>query len=317
MSKPQIPAEDQSDGATKSDDTRAVDSNTGRARAAGGLSVATPVLGAVVSPEEGKSAGEWLKLAFPTLDPKEIRRADEAQAEEDSNISIQGAHKKKIKLDDLLALALKEIGYDRVAKLIYRARWSTQEIEHMLRFDTYGTPKIYLIGDPGMRNAEAEAFAMRCRRLYMTGLLQQMMPIDEWWCSIHFSLGAYCGWPGRSCLDTLEYRSDELAAKVVGDVRSKLIPLVGAIQTCADLLDFLKKTNWTTSPIVQMGGYYRAAEIAFLARKLGIAREETRKALLNFSLDISNATRRTRFTPETYIDQILDDADAAFSGGAG
>jgi hypothetical protein len=308
MTNSPVPPKDRGNGAAAPDPEQPAGSVPKRAKAVGGLQIATPIPGAVVSPEERKRAADWLKLAFPNLDPNEIRRNDKPLPEEDSNISIEAAPKKKIKLDDLLASALVEIGYERVAKLVYRARWSTPEIEHMLRFDTFGTPKINLEGDPGMRNAAAEAFARRCQRLYTTGLMQQGVDIDQWWCPIHFSLGAYCGWPGRSCLNTLEYTPDALARKVVDDTRTKLIPLVGAIKTSADFLEFLEKSNWTTPPLLLVGGFYRAAQIAFLARKLGVAREETRKVLLGFSLDISNATRATRFTPETYIDQILDDA---------
>jgi hypothetical protein len=226
------------------------------------------------------------------------------------------APKKKIKLDDLLASALIDLGYERVAKLVYRARWSTTEIEHVLRFDTYGTPKIYLEGDPGMRNAAAEAFAMRCRRLHAIGSMRETVPIDQWWRPVHFSLGDYCGWSVRGCLNTLEFGPDELAKKVVDDARSKLIPLVGAIKTSADLLAFLERPDWTTPPLIQMGEYYRAAQIAYLARKLGAARKETKNILLGFSLRIRNSIDKSRFTPETYIDQILDDADAAWSGDA-
>ena len=62
-----------------------------------------------------------------------------------------------------------------------------------------------------------------------------------------------------------------------------------------------------------MGDYYRAAQIAFLARKVGAARSATKNILLGFSLYIRDSIDKSRFTPETYIDQILDDADAAVS----
>jgi hypothetical protein len=213
----------------------------------------------------------------------------------------------------LLAAVLAEIGYERVAKLIYRARWSTPAIEHMLRFDTYGNRKIFLTGDPGMRNAEAEAFATRCRRLYTTGLMQQRDEIDKWWCTIHFELGGVCGWSPRNSLRTVDYTPPELANRVVDDIRAKLIPLVATIRSSADLLRFLEKTDETTPPLLQMGGYYRAAQIAFLARNLGVAREAISRVLLGFSIDIRNGIDKSRFTPETYIDQILDDAETAIN----
>jgi hypothetical protein len=67
------------------------------------------------------------------------------------------------RLDEILAPALAEVGYKKVAKRTYRGDWSTSDVEHTLTFDADGTPKVYLYGTAGLRNPRATAFADQCR----------------------------------------------------------------------------------------------------------------------------------------------------------
>ena len=52
-----------------------------------------------------------------------------------------------------------------------------------------------------------------------------------------------------------------------------------------------------------MGGSTQAAIVAFLARKLGIAREKTKASLITRAKLIENGIDTMRLTPETYIDR--------------
>ena len=64
------------------------------------------------------------------------------------------------------------------------------------------------------------------------------------------------------------------------------------------------------------GPYYRAALVVFLARQLSVPREKTKALLLTHARDIENGIDRTRLTAESYIDHILDDAEAAVAQAA-
>jgi hypothetical protein len=109
-------------------------------------------------------------------DAEQMNQPQEApDNEQDSNVSV-GPKEKKVKLDDLLAGALAKVGYVRVGKLAYRAAWSTQDVEHFLTFDPYGTPKIYLQGDVCLRNKEADAFAEQCRCRYTSPVFEISLP---------------------------------------------------------------------------------------------------------------------------------------------
>jgi hypothetical protein len=64
------------------------------------------------------------------------------------------------------------------------------------------------------------------------------------------------------------------------------------------------------------GPYYRAALVAYLARTLGVARKTTKASLLAHAKLIENGIDTTRLTADSYIDHILDDADAAVARSA-
>ncbi|MGD0565412.1 MAG: hypothetical protein ABSA66_20290 [Roseiarcus sp.] len=107
---------------------------------------------------------------------------------------------------------------------------------------------------------------------------------------------------------------DELVRAVVEPIRSKLIPYVGGITTIERLHDVLandqEPLRWLNGP------YYRAALVVFLARQLSVPRQKTKALLLTHARDIENGIDRTRLTAESYIDHILDDAEAAVTQAA-
>ena len=138
--------------------------------------------------------------------------------------------------------ALGEIGCEHVAKLKFRAPWSNAEVEHILSFEPYGTPKIFLAGDAGIRNGPAEAFARQCRHRYTVKVIRESTLVDPpWHCPMHLSLGMLFGWKSGSYLNTQDYHPDDLARTIVQAVQSKLIPFVGGITTLDRLLDFLQR----------------------------------------------------------------------------
>jgi hypothetical protein len=236
-------------------------------------------------------------------------------ADGDSNIPIAKPDGSSTPLDDVLAEALAPIGYARVDKLTYRADWSTRDVEQILWFDTYGNPKEFLVGDAGLRNAKAETFAKQCQQHYASPLILQCLSQENgkqspWFCPLHFSVGSLLRWGLRSSLSLARRTPEQITTSLAPGVRSKLLPLIGDIQTIAALLDFLERDGeplpWSSS-----GTYYRAALVAYLAAKLGRPRAETKSLLSRHAAFFANGIDTSRLTPESYIDHILDDADAA------
>jgi len=247
-------------------------------------------------------------------------RAWTPYSDEDSNTSIKGPAGTKVKLSDVLAEALAPLGYARVEKLTYRAEWSTRDVEHVLRFDTYGNPKEFLTADAGLRNSEGEAFAKQCKERYANPAFRQATSQDGYWnspwfCLMHFSVGGLLRWGPRGSVNLAGLTPDQIGEAIVPGIRSTLMPLVSKILTKASFLAFLERDE---EPLrwVMRGPYYRAALVAYLAMVLGQPRNQTRDLLLEHALWIANGIDTSRFTPQAYIEHILDDAAAAVAQSA-
>jgi hypothetical protein len=241
-------------------------------------------------------------------------------ADGDSNIPITKSDGSSTPLGDVLAEALAPIGYTRVDKLTYRADWSPPDVEQVLWFDTYGNPKEFLVGDAGLRNANAEAFAKQCQQRYASPLILQCLGQESgkqssWFCAVHFSVGSLFRWGLRSSLSLAGCTAEQITTLLAQGVRSKLLPLIGDIRTIARLLDFLERDGeplpWLTS-----GTYYRAALVAYLAAKVGRPPKETKNLLMQHAAFFANGIDTARLTPESYVDHILADAEAAIAGEA-
>jgi hypothetical protein len=61
--------------------------------------------------------------------------------------------------DDLTRRDIAIVGYDRLSKYVYRASWSTAEVEHFTYFGI--DSRQYVTADFGLRNPEAEEFAIQ------------------------------------------------------------------------------------------------------------------------------------------------------------
>jgi hypothetical protein len=238
-------------------------------------------------------------------------------SDEDSNIEIAGENAGSIKLDDLMTDALAPLGYHRVDKLIYRADWSTADVEHVLSLDTYGNPKVFLHGDAGLRNKDAETFAQQCHQRYVDERVlksrRETAYVDPpWFCPMNFSIGKLFGWPGRAALNTADFSSQTLAGALAEPIRATLIPYLSRVTTLQGLLEFLERDEppmqWT-----MRGPYYRAALVAYLAAALGVDQSKTRATLLTHSRLYPNMIDMTRLTPETYVDHLLEDAATAIT----
>ncbi len=273
-------------------------------------------VGGKVSPEEQAEAKRLLKVIEKIRSrlPEASGGDPRASGTSDPGASATSAKPKHAELDDILAPGLAEAGYRKVAKLTYRGEWSTPEVEHVLTFETYGVPQDYLCGDAGFRNRAAEAFATECRQRYAhRGILRALRDsgykYPPWFCSMRFSIGGLFGWKTRELIDMTEYSSDQLARTITELVRSKLIPFVTDIVAIASLLNLLERDD---APMiwVRTGGS-RFAIVAYLAAAIGADRVKTRATLLKHAGILRTWVDAPRLTPETYIEHILDDAEAA------
>ncbi len=153
-----------------------------------------------VSPEEKARARQMLSALQQVRDrsPRAADQNADPRSQEHSDAASVDIKRKRMKLDDILAPALAEVGYKKVAKLTYRASWSTDDVEQFLSFDTYGNPKQYLTGDAGFRNLKAEAFAEQCQQRYASKTYFLCMPkggyvYPPYFCLMNFPIGWFFG----------------------------------------------------------------------------------------------------------------------------
>ena len=153
-----------------------------------------------VSPEEKARARQMLNGLQQVRDrsPASSPQSVDPRAREGANAASSDSNRKRVKLDHILAPGLAEVGYKKVAKLTYRASWSTDDVEQFLSFDTYGNPKQYLTGDAGFRNVKAEAFAEQCQQRYAGKTYFLCMPkggyvYPPYFCLMNFPIGWFFG----------------------------------------------------------------------------------------------------------------------------
>ncbi|SRR5258708_6099940 len=209
-----------------------------------------------------------------------------------------------------ITLGLKELGYVRCGRFVYKAGWSTSEVEHYLYFSTYGTPKEFLTGDFGVRNEAAQLFGVKCIQAY-GGAIYHLLEGDEpTHCYMRFPLGKIAGWNPRWSLAISTQPEDALVNVVKEAVREKLLPEIRDVTNLGRLLSLLVRDE---EPVrwVHVNGAMRAAQIAYLARVLGIGTAEIRSMLRRRENELFAHLKGATLDCASYIERIIDDSDIA------
>ena len=209
-----------------------------------------------------------------------------------------------------ITLGLEELGYVRCGRFIYKAAWSTPDAEHYLYFSMYGAPREFLSGDFAIRNEAAQSFGVRCVRTY-GGALYQLVEEDEpTRCYMRFPLGKVAGWNPRWSLTLSTLPEADLVKLIKGAVRDQLLPVIHDVTNLGRLLSLLERDE---EPVrwVHVNGAMRAAQIAFLARALGMGTVEIRSMLRRRENELFTHLRGATLNCAYYIDRIIDDAEIA------
>lgn len=217
-------------------------------------------------------------------------------------------------IESVLEKAMREIGYTRFAKYIYRGLFSTEEVEHFVYFRRYGIRKRYLSGVFAARNRKADEFAIVEINKY-GGELYRLMEYDtQYSCLMKFPLGILAGGQPRSSIDLEEWSPDELSSKLKNDVLSKLPPVVRPVTSLADLTFLLMRDsgpfNW-----VYGNAAMRLAQIIYLCKLLKLSDEgiapliEVHRPYIRAVLNNSD--------DRDFIAGVFDDADAFIATRSG
>jgi hypothetical protein len=202
--------------------------------------------------------------------------------------------------------SLAELGYRRTKKYVYRAQWSTVEVEHFLFMGTYGSPKEFLTLDFGFRNPPALSFAMRETRKY-GGPLYSLIKYDEKNdVGGAYSLGSFAEWSLRGSLYLPDFSEDSLGLKLKLDVENKLFPVIRPLFSVMSLLEFLL-VDAEPCPWYRTGAATRAAQIVHLARQVGWGEAEIRAALHPYEKAIVQSLPKAP-DPGSFLDNVIRDS---------
>ncbi len=212
-------------------------------------------------------------------------------------------------LDEMaLTTMLTDIGYSRLKRHVYRAEWSTPDVEHLMYFLLYGTPKDFLTVDFGLKNLQAEIFAIREITKY-GGVVYQGLRYDKQTDTfMRFSLGTLASWGLRASIRLSAMTSAELAKKIRCDIDQKLLPVIHGVRTLDDLLSVLlldvEPFSW-----VRCNGAIRAGEIVYVARRLGMTPSDIRTLLEPVRKWIRvNIAKAPDPDPDSYVEKLIHDS---------
>jgi hypothetical protein len=192
----------------------------------------------------------------------------------------------------LVGAELLKLGYASPAPKIFRAKWSSNEVEHFLYF-RYGRLNWSVQVDFGIRNGPADLFATECMRLYGGEPYRSGMKPGQFDCLTRCSLGRLADWSSLFSLQIAGIAgipAGDVAAKIVEDIEHRLLPEIGSISSADALLDLLRGDDepcrWG-----YMNGAIRAAQIAYLGSVTGLTEDDLRETLKARHRDITHALR--------------------------
>jgi hypothetical protein len=209
--------------------------------------------------------------------------------------------------------ALLESGYEHLGEGVYKAVWSTVEVEHFVY--AFDSPRDQddpnrrhtLSGDFGMRNGVAEQFSCKAIRTHGGEIFRLFNCAESTSCAMRFSFARLepLGWPisgpGLSGIG--------IAKRFRAFMTEQLVPTIGHVRTIGDLLALLA-ADMSHCPWIESNGAIRAAQIVALAGQIGLGAAHIRtmldSRLLLIAAGVSKASEM-RANPTVYLDRLLDD----------
>jgi hypothetical protein len=200
--------------------------------------------------------------------------------------------------------------YARLKRFSYKANWSTPDVEHFLFFSTYGNPRAFLTADFGVRNVDAQNFSVKSIQAYGGGAYHLVARDESNQCYMRFPLGKLAGWAPRWSLTFSKMSDGDLAELLTWAIREMLFPV---IRDVTNLDRFISLLMCDEEPVrwVHVNGAMRMAQIAYLARRLGMGAIEIRSMLERRANKIRAHLGRGALDPAAYIDQVIVDSETA------
>jgi hypothetical protein len=207
----------------------------------------------------------------------------------------------------VIEAVLFDVGYERLGKGVYKACWSTNEVEHFLYVSRDPNRSDVVSGEFGIRNRVAEAFGCNAIHAYGGEIFKLFKCGEPTTCAMNFSFGRLepRGWPIRCA----SFSGKEVGERFLTLITEHLIPTVGHIATLADLLAVLV-ADMSYCPWSGSNGAVRAAQIVALAGQIGLGAAHVRAMLESRMRLIAHGGSKTselRTNPTSYLDRLFED----------
>ena len=223
-------------------------------------------------------------------------------------VDIQGSpsHKAvRMPFEFKIGEILSEFGYRRIVDGIYRAEWSTNQVEHFLRTNLYGNPKEFLSVEFGFRNLPSELFSVAEILKYGGGMYRAFKRDVRFDCSMTFSVGRLANWVPRTYLHLSIPSFQQVADHLRFDIEFKLLPVIRHLRNINDMLQLIA-VDGEPCPWIRSNGAIRAALIVHLGRQLGIQPADIHKALQPYHQRIASALPKPA-DPTRYVERVICD----------
>lgn len=203
-----------------------------------------------------------------------------------------------------IGVALSESGYAEVGRGVYRASWSSTEVEHFLYLD-FSRKRGHISARYGARNLEAEVFAVDAMRACGGPHYMALETKRGFECLLKWPVGTVASWGPLWGLSIFDKTSLELADKVRAALQNAVLPRLKPIGSLSSLATFLidddEHCRWQ-----YVNGAIRAALIVHSGIRSGLSSEQLRQALHPFHRYIS---REVKLSPDHFVDWLVADAE--------
>ena len=195
-------------------------------------------------------------------------------------------------------------GYELVGPLVYKARWGSPDVEHLVFFEAGGKTEGLFSGAFGIRNREAEAFSIDAIRRYGGPPLKYNQHTS---CTMRFSF--HLIHPPFFALYTARLPDSEISTPIQHVVSQHIRPAMSKVTTMGQFMSLLIENErpclWAVT-----NGAIRAAQIVVLASKSGLCPDRIRAMLEPRLVFIANGffnNSQFRENPASYVDRLLAD----------
>jgi hypothetical protein len=198
--------------------------------------------------------------------------------------------KNKQEVELAIEKALGALGYSRVRRRVFKAPWSSTDIDHIIYLEWHEKYGTRISVQVGIRHRRAQEFAMAMLRAHGAWATRQLLQVGKYGSLFVSDLGKISSWPIPWSLDPAEKGTDSCVRKITMSLQEKLFPLIGEVRDDHTMYNFL--TQMKIEALWPANGAVRAAETIFIGKGLGYRKDKVMADIELFGAYITSQIAR-------------------------